>query len=317
LRHEDVEALVIEPLDHPTRKQVQEQLEKASRRTGKPRAIVSDRGTDVKTGVEDYCGAHPGTAPLYDIAHKGACLLEHRLERDPRWPAFVKRMGQAKFQSQQTELAYLVGPSLRPKARYMNLGPVLNWARQTLQLLETVPAEGEEGRRREAKFGWLRDYREAIAQWLPQYELVQRTVGLVRRQGLYVGAAEQVATNLKDLVTDEPTRQLAEELVAFVAEQSRQCRPGEQLPGSTEVLESCLGKWKEFERQQSKQGFTGSVLALAAMLSRWPEERVLEALNRVPLRKVLDWSREHLGPSVQAQRRLAYTQCKQNSDEAM
>ncbi|MGA2253310.1 MAG: hypothetical protein ABSG53_01505 [Thermoguttaceae bacterium] len=71
-------------------------------------------------------------------------------------------------------------------------------------------------------------------------------------------------------------------------------------------MESCFGKRKTIERQQSKQGFTRLLLGLGAIVSRWPAQRILEAFGRVPLRLVHDWCRQFLGPSIQAQRRAAY-----------
>ena len=84
---------------------------------------------------------HPTTDSNYDIAHKTACLLKARLEKDPTWKAFCTQVGQTKFQTQQTELAPLVPPAQRPKARYMNLGVLIKWGRETLAILENPSAE--------------------------------------------------------------------------------------------------------------------------------------------------------------------------------
>jgi hypothetical protein len=317
LRHHDLQALALVPMVHATGEAVEAELEAAARRTGVPRAILSDRGTDVKSGVEGFCQAHRHTAMIYDIAHKAACLLKKRFEHDPRWSAFVKQLGQAKFRLQQTELSYLVGPSLRPKARYMNLGAVLRWAHLTLEILDRTPATASQGRRLEEKLGWLRDYREALDEWLGYYQTVQTAIHFVRRHGLYVGAAQDLEAEWRPEACHAPTSSLIEELQTFVAEQSQRLRPGERLPGSTEVLESCQGKWKALERQQANQGFTGLLLALPAMLRDWSQPQILEALRRVPTRAVRDWCREHLGLSTTAQRRLAYSPagCKQIPDE--
>ena len=83
-------------------------------------------------------------------------------------------------------------------------------------------------------------------------------------------------------------------------------RPGERLPGTTEVVESCFGKLKALEDGQSKGGFTGLVLSLGAMVSAWTAERIGEALECCRVRDVLDWCDEALGQSVQSQRQQAY-----------
>lgn len=47
--------------------------------------------------------------------------VEKRLKDDGRWCGFIKQATQTKFQTLQTELAFLVPPALKSKARYMNL----------------------------------------------------------------------------------------------------------------------------------------------------------------------------------------------------
>ena len=58
--------------------------------------------------------------------------------------------------------------------------------------------------------------------------------------------------------------QFIEQLVAFVAEQSQAARSDERLLGSTECLESLIGKGKRLEGQQCRNGFTKMILGMAA-----------------------------------------------------
>ena len=82
--------------------------------------------------------------------------------------------------------------------------------------------------------------------------------------------------------------ELREELIALVRGESLKARLGERLPGTTEVLESCVGKLKALEDVQSKSGFTGLVLSLGAMVSTGTAESLGEALERCRVRDVVD-----------------------------
>ena len=201
-------------------------------------------------------------------------------------------------------------PSVRPKARYMNLGPVLRWARRVLRLLD--PASGAQGHREklEDKYGWLRAYDAALAQWSELHEVTQQATVFVRREGLYQGADVDLSEHLNCFSFGAAAQSLVAEVVAFVAQQSAQAQPGERLIGSTEVLESLFGRQKELERQQSKGGFTGLILGLGAQLCDRTAAGVKAALEATPVKVVKDWINTHLGQSLQSQRQEAFASLK-------
>lgn len=307
LSHRDLELIALVPMTSSTKQTVAVCLEDAVARTGAPRAILNDHGADLHGGVAIFRAAHPGTVEVYDITHKAACLLKARLERDERWKSYSTELGQAKFQMQQTELAGLVPPSQRSKARFMNVGKLVDWGVQTLALRDDparlVPLGITEERMRE-KLSWLEAYRAALEEWSGYQAVIDGTLDLVRRRGLYAGVEIDLAAAVP--ARSGPAGELRVELIDFVREQGLKARPGERLPGTTEVVESCFGKLKALEDGQSKSGFTGLVLSLGAMVSDWTAQSIGEALQQCRVRDVLDWCRKMLGRSVQSQRQQAY-----------
>ena len=306
LCHEDVRLLGLIPTDHSSGEIVAQQLEAVAQRTGIPRQIVHDHGSDVKKGSELFAARQVDTVLVYDAAHHGACVLKRRFEADARWPEFLSRLSQTKSRLQQTAEAYLLSPSLRPKARYMNLAPVLRWARRILALMDRGNAEDSTRGRAQARYGWLREFRAAIAHWSRVEATVRRGVEFVRSRGLSRECDSALAHVLRSRPAWERHQALEVELVQFVREQSAPARPHEVLVGSTEVLESVFGKWKNLERQESQSGITRLVLSLGALLGPWTKSRITTALEQTPVKHVLTWCERHLPPSVQSQRRLAF-----------
>jgi hypothetical protein len=308
LCHQDMELIDLVPMAHATKQTVAACLEAAVAKTGVPRAILSDHGADLHGGATIFRAEHPETSELYDIKHKAACLLKARLGADGRWTRFASLSGQAKFALQQTPLAFLVPPSQRSKARFMNLSALVAWGRQTLALLDDPsrlqgrPVSLEPMRR---KLGWLSEFREALAEWSADHEVIEGALAFVRGRGLYAGAGPDLAAAVS-APSEGGAEDLRQQLIGFVASESLQARPGEVLPGTTEVLESCFGKLKALEDGQSKSGFTGLVLSLGAMVTTRTAETIGAALERCRVRDVVNWCKEKLGESVQSQRRQAY-----------
>jgi len=305
LRHDDVQLLAVIPTECSTGEIVEAQLEQAAKRTGPPRQIVSDHGSDVKKGSQLFAQQHPRTATTYDAAHHGAIVLQRRFQADPRWSQFITQLGRVKARIQQTSDAFLLAPSLRAKARYMNLAPLLRWARKILTLLDRGPSGGNASTRAESRYGWLREFRVALEQWSRWEATLRRSVEFVRTRGLSLGCELEHSACLLALPPDERDEVLAAELSEFVRGQSLAARPGEHLLGSTEVLESVFGKWKTLEHQESLSGITSLILSLGSLVGQWPPSRIKAALKATPVKQVVNWCHEHLPPTVQSQRRLA------------
>jgi hypothetical protein len=316
LRREDLQLVALVPMTHSTAATVEQALEDAAPRTGVPRLIVSDEGGDVRVGIERYSRRHAHTAATCDAAHKGANLLRKLLEADESWAGFVARLGPTKSKLQQTPLASCIGPSLRPKARFMNLAAPLRWARWCLRVLDGPWPTGEElsDRQRavlamldrkslEEKLGWLRDDRVAIERWCQWHEAIQVVVRQVRRCGIGENSAEALRCQIEAMKLSPSGRDAADAMVAFVAEQASACWPdGKRMIGSTESLESLFGELKTLERQQSESGLTGLMLAVGALISTWSDEEIEKGLEATPWKAVEAWIDEHVGLTVQSQR---------------
>lgn len=308
LAHADMQPIALVPMENSTKETVLQCLEDATSRTGVPRAIVDDHGADLHGGVKLFQQRHLQTAEVYDVKHKAACLLRGTLEQNETWKSFCTQVGKAKFSLQQTEWAHLTPPSQRSKARFMNLDTLVSWGRKTLVWLNRqVLTDAARDVRLEAKLGWLRDYRLHLEAWSADLAVIEQTLEFTRLNGVFAGAGEILAMQLPSAT--EPGGNMAHQLVEFVTEQSAAAKPCEQLPASTEVLESCFGKLKSLEQEQSKSGFTGMVLSLGAIVASLTPERIREALESCRVKDVIKWCQTHLGPSIQTQRRLTYATC--------
>ena len=209
------------------------------------------------------------------------------MEKDERWKSFASHSGLAKSAIQQTELAFLVPPCQRSKARFMNLHELVKWGRETLALmddpcrLEAAPFNVSLERVR-TKLGWLVEFRELLAEWSQGHEVIEAALNFVRCRCLYVGAGVDMAAALPAVSASTAMELRGVDQIRdgrVVQGANRRC-----LPGTTEVLESCFGKLKGLEDGQSKSGFTGLVLSLGVMVSKLTIETIAEGLSDVGLR---------------------------------
>jgi len=144
LNHEDVEPIALLPVTHSNGEIVFRQLTQTAEKTGLPREIVGDHGTDIKSGIERFCQDHEQTCYIYDIKHKGAAILKRELKDDQHWSKFIQLAAQTSKRVQQTRLSALAPPNQRSKARYMNVDKLVKWGQEQLCYLDHLKYEPDD-----------------------------------------------------------------------------------------------------------------------------------------------------------------------------
>jgi len=305
LQLSDLQLVALVPMEKSNGAAVEAELEKARERTGTPRLIASDQGSDLVKGVKDFQSWYPRTAHVPDAAHYGANVLENAWSNQPRWQQFMHDLQGVPAKLRQTPMAYLLPPKQRTKARFMNIGVQLRFARRVLKLLDRPNPHAKTSE----VYGWLRDYRDDLTQWEREHALVQTTIETVRVQGLHAQTLPQLEAAWGEIGPRESTVRIAERLRDY-ATSHQPTEPGERFVASTEILESCFGKLKRLEQDQSSNGITGLALALGAIVGTCSDADLKEALDAVPLKQAKGWIDCHIGKTVQWFRRQFFDQTK-------
>ena len=308
LEHHDLEVLALEPVAKSSGPIVCQQFQRLAEQTGVPREIVSDGGADLQRGAALFREQHPTIASCYDIKHKMALLLQKVLVNDPRWQEFLQKMARCKKQSARSSVAFLAPPWVPDQARYMNLGGLLKWARSLVCYVNDPQAnDGSwvEPFRVNLAFKWILEFQDDLARWQRLLDVVETSLHFVRWEGYFRGAEELLQIRLTPLQGSPSADRLIAQVVQFVREQSQAALPGERLLGSSECIESLIGKGKRLEGQQSRSGFTAMILGIAAAVVQPTHQTIEAALETVKTKDVTVWARKALGTSVQACRRAA------------
>jgi len=178
LDRDDPRLVALVPMTHSNGDAVEYRLEVAASRAGVPRPIALDRGGDPAKGIRDYAEWRPEVAHVADAAHVGANLLKASWESQPAWSLFLRKLQETATELRQSACAELTAPRLRPKGRFLNPEVQSRFVRMLLTRLD----EPDPDPRVVEHYGWLREYRAAVTEWLAEHEWVRRTVGHLRRK---------------------------------------------------------------------------------------------------------------------------------------
>jgi hypothetical protein len=131
-RHCDMTVLAVEVADSSTGVWVAAVLQQVSARTGVPVQIVSDHGSDLRKGIALFRQQASRCVQTYDISHAIATQLKAHWREDAPWQAFLHQAGTTLSHFQQTDLAFLLPPRQRTKARYMAIDAHIEWAQRLI-----------------------------------------------------------------------------------------------------------------------------------------------------------------------------------------
>jgi len=313
LRHADMTLLNLTPMEQSSGEAVCRQLQATTAKTGVPCAVLSDGGTDLKRAMELFQADHPHVPHVRDLKHAHARLLKRELEQDGRWQSFVTKVNQTKLGVTQTALAFLNPPALKTKARYMNLDTLVTWGGQALAYLDhprDFPHQRVDRRKLRAKLGWLRPYRRALQRWAELLALARAAEDYVHHEGLHARIGDALRQRLQPLVATAAGRRFHDAQLQFLQQQSQSLAPGERMLGSTEVLESIIGKYKRLQSTHSKGGMTAMLLGMGAIVGKPTTATLAKALATIRTQDVIDWCRQTFGTTTASQRKLAFSATK-------
>ena len=313
LKYEDTEIIDLQPVQKSTGKVVYEQIEEASKRTGKPRAIVSDMGSDIKLGVKIFQKNSSNTVHVYDLKHKIALLIKDILESDDEWSDFKKFANFVVKKLQNTIVAGYRPPKQKEKARYMNIEGLVRWGDKILikyKNLQNTQTKTDDEIKLENTIKDISKFEKSIEAWSEMvivFETIERFMNIhTLQQDSNEKFYELYEYKLSNIETTQ-AKGLAAQILSFIKEQQKVCNKDERLLHSSQLIESLFGKLKSLEKEQSKSSFTNLILSVGAMVSKATTDVVKKALETVNINMINEWSKEKIGTTVQAQRKELYS----------
>lgn len=308
LKYEDMEIIDLQPVDTSTGVIVYQQLMDNIKKTGVPRAIVSDMGADIRSGVERFQKIYPQSVHIYDLKHKMATIVKKILLSDEQWTIFKKFANFVVRKLQNTTLAGYRPPRQRQKARYMDISNLVKWAQGVLIQYDNIYQKKEKTEDEVKLESILKDitnFRDNIEEWLEMITVNSLVLKFMNIHNLQTDSYEKFselhAQKIKRLQTQK-AKGLANELLSFIQEQQKVCNPNERLLHSSDILESLFGKLKFLEKEQSNSSFTSLILSVGAMVSKTTESIITEALETVSIPMIHKWCKEKIGLTIQAQK---------------
>lgn len=313
----DVHPLVLFPMQNSTGQKIHEVLSGLKTELGTIRQVVADQGSDIKLGVNLYREKNIDCDYINDIVHKLAHFLQEELKNDKTWEELSRRASESRAKLLQTECAHLIPPQRRDKARYLNLEEQIKWAYRMRIGLQSDQLTLEEIEFLFKHFAWVYGLSDGIMELFQLWQVTSITRDWIRNFGIQTDTGFILSTKLQTLELNFRAQQFAEKIIQFVSEQSSKAKPYERLLGTSEIIESLIGLVKYHSSTQSRSGFTGSILIVAALTGKIDEQSIFNALTNVRTADVEKWEQTYFSSTIQKKRAKFYQQTPLMEDDVI
>lgn len=325
LAFQDMTVLMIRVIERSTGLLVESQLREVQAEVGQIAAILSDQGSDLVNGAKLFSQSPAAEPAIFDVeqvalsgeakplvlkdfSHASSHILKGQLEADPRWQEFISQCGKTQPKVKQTVLGALAPPTQKVKGRYMNIGEIIHWGLKMLGLLAgtggTLP-EGIDRALLQTKYGWLEKFGEPLDQWHELDKLREESLHLIRVCGYSSKAVDAMRSELSRYRSYASSQLMADQLLELARSQNASIALGLSYPGSSEIIESLIGKSKQIQGQHSRGGFTKMVLTIGTCLSELSEAAIWQSLQAVRELDVRQWTKKALGNTLGSIRRTS------------
>lgn len=315
IQHKDMEVLGIYIEDTADAASVVKAIEEISKKTGIPVQILSDHGSNIKKGIEDFIEKMKGSHTIrqtYDVTHKAGLILKKHLKEDERWQMFVNHACKTKRSLVHTSLAFIAPSRPKDKARWLNLETYIDWAENILRMSTQIINKSDKEKYKE-KLAWVKEFKKDITQWSTLLQMLQILKTEVKSNGF---RAETKANFEKEIsmlkLESRKLKEVKQDIIQYIEEECKNLNG--TYPGCSDIIESVFGKYKSFSAKSPMKEIGKAVLTIPAFTSNVDFKEVKEAMETVSTKDVQEWIHENLGESLFSKRKKAFSLKKIKSD---
>ena len=264
----------------------------------KPKYAISDNESSMRKAI-----GLSGYTWHRDVSHTLAVFMERVYKEDPDFVDFNKRMVTCKQQYCMKEIAYLQSPSLRSKARFMNLSESVDWADTMLRIFHNLSKHERE------VFSFI----PAYASFIDEMKDIVSCIHFIETEMKYKGLSRNTISVCRKHVCEtamcgcDRMRKVGQYILNYLAEEEQLLADNEIVNNSSDIIESTFGIFKYRQSPNKLNGITARVLHLPVILAYTGESvsknyNIKERLCRTKIKDVKLWRDENLMENLVAKR---------------
>jgi len=248
---------------------------------------VSDLGNNLVKAFKSQ-----GIIHIEDINHKFSWMMQRIFENNEIYKSYAKLLSDMRTKLSLSKLSRILPPNQRVMSRYMNLTVVFEWGVNMLKLLETNNLTEEE----KEKLSFLPAYKEFILNTNALLKILNQIQKMMKTSGF---SSENIKMSIKllDTLTDKNAMKIKEMIKEYFNKTELKMGEYDTILCSSDIVESCFGKYKELVRTNKTVGISDLALCISALMGYGLED-VKSNFERLKTKDITEWKKKNIGETL-------------------
>jgi hypothetical protein len=272
------------------------QLQKAAKKVGhNPLYVISDNASIMNKGVRCAEMKHQ-----HDISHSLGMYLERAYKGESDFNDYVKLMSESKFKYNMKKTAYLLPPTQRTIARFINLSSWVKWSTKMLEIYHTLTEVERK------VFSFIPANSSLIDELSDITKCIERIEYICKHNGLSKTTICQCQKTIEKYLLCGNSRMidLGECFIKFLRKEAMLIETDMAVHNnSSDIIESLFGRYKVRKSPNKLNGVTPYVLfvPIYVRLAKETQSKKFDfktALEDKRIWEINTWAKKNLSPNL-------------------
>jgi hypothetical protein len=232
---------------------------------------------------------------IEDVNHKFSWMMQKLFENNEIFKKYTKHLSEMRTKLSMSKYARIVPPNQRIISRYMNLTPLFQWGGRMIKLLDTENLTKEE----REMVSFLSEYKTFVRETLELLLVMNRIQKLFKSEGLSRLSIEKSVEFFGEQ-NNENALKVKTMIIQYFHCTLNKMDAREKVICSSDIIESCFGKFKELVKTNKTVGISDLALCISALLSN--ADNIKQQFEAISMKKVQEWKKENVGETLFAQK---------------